>query len=257
MSDKLHIVGIQSKIIWEDIEANKAHFSDQIRRAASSSSPDIIVLPETFTTGFTMNLDSIDDWESGETLAWMQEISAEVGAAIVGSVSFIFADGKARNRCLFVHPCGKWQHYDKRHLFSFGNESEFFEPGESKTVVEFRGWKIMLQVCYDLRFPVFARNHIDDPYDVIIYCANWPEARIDAWTTLLKARAMENQAYVVGVSCIGVDGNGVNCSGESMCVDLKGVVVSKNENFVKMVCDREEVVRFRERFPVLIDGRSD
>ena len=257
MSARLNIVGIQTKIFWEDIEANKIHFADQIRRAASSSSPDIIVLPETFTTGFTMNLDRIDVWENGETLAWMQKISAEVDAAIVGSVSFMFEDGKARNRCLFVKPNGEWQYYDKRHLFSFGTEDEFFEPGDVKTFVEFRGWKVMLQICYDLRFPVFVRNHVSDPYDIIIYCANWPEPRINAWETLLKARAMENQAYVVGVSCVGVDGNGVNCPGESMCVDMKGEVVAKNEEFVQMVCDRDELERLRERFPVLIDGAKD
>jgi predicted amidohydrolase len=257
MNKKLSIVGVQSKIYWEDIEANKVHFEDQIKRAVNSSTPDIIVLPETFTTGFTMNLDRIDDWESGETLAWMQGISAEVGAAIVGSVSFMFADGKARNRCLFVKPDGEWQYYDKRHLFSLGNENEFFEPGDGKTVVEFRGWKVMLQVCYDLRFPVFVRNHVEDPYDLIVYCANWPEPRIEAWTTLLRARAMENQAYVIGVSCVGVDGNGVYCPGESMCVDMKGDVVARNEGLLKMNCDRADLQRFRERFPVLIDSAKD
>ena len=257
MSIKLNIVGIQTKIFWEDIEANRSHFADQIKRVASGYPADIIVLPETFTTGFTMNLDRIDVWETGETLVWMQKISAEVDAAIVGSVSFMFEDGKARNRCLFVKPNGDWAYYDKRHLFSFGAENEFFEPGEVKTIVEFRGWRIMLQICYDLRFPVFVRNHVSDPYDVIIYCANWPEPRISAWATLLKARAMENQAYVVGVSCVGVDGKGVNCPGESLCVDMKGEVVAKNERFVRIVCDRDELERFRERFPILVDGAKD
>ena len=137
MNKKLSIVGVQSKIYWEDIEANKVHFEDQIKRAVNSSTPDIIVLPETFTTGFTMNLDCIDDWESGETLAWMQGISAEVGAAIVGSVSFMFADGKARNRCLFVKPDGEWQYYDKRHLFSLEMRMNSSSPEMAKPLLNF------------------------------------------------------------------------------------------------------------------------
>lgn len=257
MKKQLHIVGLQSEIHWEDIPANRAHFEDQIRRAAHSSTPDIIVIPETFTTGFTMNLESIDDWENGETLAWMQSLSAELGVAIVGSVAFMFNDGKARNRSLFVKPSGQYNYYDKRHLFSFGGESEFFEAGTSRTVVEYEGWKILLQICYDLRFPVFSRNHIDDPYDLVIYTANWPEPRIDAWTTLLKARAMENQAYVIGVSCTGIDGNGVNCPGESMCVDPKGTVLSRNQSLIEMTCDKPQLDDFRAKFPVLFDGRKD
>lgn len=253
---QLHILGIQSNIVWENPESNRVKFEQKIRsRLLEFPETDLIVLPEVFTTGFTMNLAKIDSWESRETLHWMSRLSAELNIALTGSIAFRFEDGKARNRSLFVRPDGSFEFYDKKHLFSFGYEDQFYEKGIEKKIVEFRGWKILLQICYDLRFPCFSRNTITDRYDIAIYVANWPEARIQPWLTLLQARAIENQCYVVGLNRTGTDANGILYPGESLGVDFYGRIRDQATqiDIVQLVCDRNALEGFKIKFPVLED----
>ena len=253
----LHIVGIQSPIIWEDPKANRLAFSESIQGCMKEKADvDLIVLPEVFTTGFSMNIDSIDAWKSGETIDWMRGLAKKYNAAITGSVAFRFEDGTARNRSLFVKPDGSFEFYDKRHLFTFGKENEHYEGGEARKVVEFRGWRILLQICYDLRFPCFARNSISDTYDVALYVANWPEVRRHPWRTLLQARAIENQCYVVGVNRTGSDPNKIAYRGDSLGVDPYGNILSDAQKggSISLVCNRSTLEGFRSKFPVLEDA---
>ena len=255
----LHILGIQSTIAWENPEANRLHFEKQIREGVMKfSETDLVVLPEVFTTGFTMNLSKIDSWESRETLNWMTRLSSELNVGVTGSIAFRFEDGTARNRSLFVRPDGSFEFYDKKHLFSLGSEDQFFEKGLVKKIVEFRGWKILLQISYDLRFPCSSRNTLEDRYDIALYVANWPEARIKHWLTLLQARAIENQCYVMGVNRTGTDANELLYTGESLAVDFYGNVCDQTTqvDVVQLVCDRTALEEFKIKFPVLEDGET-
>ena len=254
---QLHILGPQSNVVWENPEANRINFEQKIRSSLLEfAETDLIVLPEVFTTGFTMNLSKIDSWESQETLHWMSRLSAELNIALTGSIAFRFEDGTARNRSLFVRPDGSFEFYDKKHLFSFGAEDAFFEKGLVKKIVEFRGWKILLQICYDLRFPCFSRNSLEDRYDIALYVANWPQARIKHWLILLQARAIENQCYVMGVNRTGSDANGIIYPGESLAVDFYGNVCDQTtkDDVVQLVCDRTALEGFKIKFPLLEDG---
>jgi omega-amidase len=252
----LHILGIQSTIAWENPEANRLHFEKQIREGVQKNpETDLVVLPEVFTTGFTMNLSKIDSWDSRDTLHWMSRLAAELNIALTGSVAFRFEDGKARNRSLFVLPDGSFELYDKKHLFSLGSEDQFFEKGLVKKIVEFRGWKILLQICYDLRFPCSSRNTIEDRYDIALYVANWPQARIKHWLILLQARAIENQCYVMGVNRTDSDAKELLYPGESLAVDFYGNVCDQTtqDDVVQLVCDRTALEEFKIKFPVLED----
>ena len=254
---QLHILGLQSNLAWENPESNRVNFEQKIRsRLLEFPETDLIVLPEVFTTGFTMNLSKIDSWESRETLNWMTLLSSELNIALTGSIAFRFEDGTARNRSLFVRPDWSLEFYDKKHLFSLGSEDAFFEKGLVKRIVEFRGWKILLQICYDLRFPCFSRNTLADRYDIALYVANWPQTRIQHWHTLLQARAIENQCYVMGVNRNGTDANGIIYPGESLAVDFYGNICEQTtkNNTVKLVCDRPSLEEFKTKFPVLVDG---
>lgn len=257
--DLLQIVGIQSPIVWEDAEANRIAFTQRIEDLTKENEKiDIVVLPEVFTSGFSMNLDSIDSWESGVTLNWMRGLAKKYDIAITGSVAFRFEDGLARNRSLFVKPNGNFEFYDKRHLFTFGKEDEYYQKGEDRKVVEYRGWKILLQICYDLRFPCFARNSLSNRYDIALYVANWPEVRRHPWRTLLQARAMENQCYVMGVNRTGTDPNKIIYRGDSLGVDPYGKILSDAQDgeSIKLVCNRTTLEEFRKKFPVLEDADS-
>jgi len=256
-NDDLYVVGIQSPIVWEDPQANRSAFTHRIESLMEANEHiDLIVLPEVFTTGFSMDLDSIDSWGSGETLDWMRDVAKKYNVAITGSVAFRFEDGIARNRILFVKPDGSFEFYDKRHLFTFGSEDEYYEGGKARKVVEFRGWRILLQICYDLRFPCFARNSSSNKYDIALYVANWPEVRRHPWRTLLQARAIENQCYVVGVNRTGSDPNKITYSGDSLGVDPYGEIVSDADNgeSINLVCNRSTLDGFRSKFPVLDDA---
>ena len=213
----MKIAILQSDLFWEDAVANRMAFNRQIEVVDVDT--ELIVLPEMFTTGFSMEPKSISETMDGDTVRWMQNIAFDRKCAIAGSV-IIEAREQYFNRLLFVYPNKTVDFYDKRHLFSLAGEHEQFSAGQLKSVVSFGGFRICLQICYDLRFPVFARNTGD--YDVLLYVANWPVPRIAAWDALLRARAIENMSHVVGVNRVGFDANNNQYCGHSQVVDFFG-----------------------------------
>jgi omega-amidase len=213
----MEIALIQSDLIWEDPKKNRQHFENTINAIAEAV--DLIVLPEMFSTGFTMNPSEVAETMQGETVSWMVSLAKSKNTAITGSL-VIAEDGHFYNRMLFIFPDGTIQKYDKKHLFSLAKEHEVFTSGNEKVIVEYKQWKICLQICYDLRFPVFARNV--ENYDLLIYVASWPKPRINAWDILLRARAVENLSYVIGVNRIGTDGSQLEYTGHSQVVDYLG-----------------------------------
>ena len=243
---------VQSTLHWENATANRAMFTELLAPMAGTT--DLVVLPEMFTTGFSMRARELAETMDGPTVTWMRERAKELNAALYGS-AIIKNDGKYHNRGMFVRPDGDVTVYDKRHLFSFANEHEHYAPGmgREQTVVEWRGWRILLQICYDLRFPVFARNRRNDGYDAVCYVANWPEARRHPWSTLLLARAIENQAYVIGVNRVGGDGNGHPYSGDSVIIDPRGQVIagvgSSQAGIATATLDLPALIDFRAKFP--------
>lgn len=251
MKQKIKIVGVQANLVWHDAQANCAHFSKLITNAPKA---DAYILPEMFNTGFTMESEQLAEPVNGPTHQWMQQMASEANAVVAGSVitrekNHIF------NRFYWVSPDGKTEYYDKRHRFTMAGEHEHFSAGNRQLIVELHGWKIMLQVCYDLRFPVWSRNTSN--YHGLINVACWPEVRVSAWSSLLVARAIENQCYVVGVNRVGTDGNGVIYSGNSAIIDPKGSVLASGEAHAESVIvaewDMGELQQFREKFPVLED----
>jgi predicted amidohydrolase len=211
----LKLTLIQSEIHWEDTEANLAMFEEKIWQIGGST--DVIVLPEMFTTGFTMAAAKLAEHMNMRTFKWMKQMADQTGALIMGSYIVTVHD-RFYNRLLWMEPGGQFKTYDKRHLFRMANEHKTFAAGESLLIATWKGWRICPLICYDLRFPVWSRNRWDATqerpfYDVAVYVANWPTARVDAWDALLKARAIENLCYVVGVNRVGQDGNGIEYNG--------------------------------------------
>lgn len=249
----MRVTLLQSMLHWEDAAANRAMFGQKLANLRGVT--DMIILPEMFTTGFSMRSAELAEAMDGQTVAWMREQARSLDAALYGSV-IITENGKYFNRGLFVEPSGIVTVYDKRHLFRFAKENEHFSPGRERTVVEWRGWRILLQVCFDLRFPVFARNRGD--YDTVLYVANWPEARRYPWSQLLIARAIENQCYVVGVNRVGMDGKGMHYAGDSVVIDPRGAVIGQvepaQEGMATVAFDRAALEEFREKFPVAKDA---
>lgn len=250
MNQKLNLALIQSHLIWEDPEANRKMFDEKIE--AISEDIDLIVLPEMFSTGFTMNPNHIDPSEGATTLKWMQKKAVEKNTAIVGSI-ICHEDGKNYNRLYFVYPDGEFKQYDKKHTFTLAGEDKVFNAGNSKTIIEFKDFKLFPLICYDLRFPVWARNV--DNYDALIYVANWPTPRIQAWDTLLKARAIENMAYCIGVNRIGTDGLGYDYSGHSAAYNVLGdkIVFTDVEEIVYATLDKKHIDSTREKLKFLED----
>jgi len=213
---------VQTDLHWHEPAANRAALADQLAAAlAGPGLTDLIVLPEMFTTGFSMAAAAQAEPGEGATLAWLREQAARYDAVVTGSVMVTEA-GRYYNRLLWVRPDGSYSAYDKRHLFRMAGEHEVYTAGTGRLVEEWRGWRIQPLVCYDLRFPVWSRNPAAEPYDLLLYVANWPHARINAWKVLLQARAIENLTYVAGVNRIGVDGLGVEYSGHTMLLDPRG-----------------------------------
>jgi omega-amidase len=243
----LQIKGLNLNITWKNKEANFAKIESDLETVFG----DLFLLPEMFATGFYMSPLEIADREN-ETLNWMKSFAKKKNAAVCGSVA-VAENHQFYNRLYFVEPSGNYFEYDKRHLFSYSGEDKSYTAGNKKVIVNFLGWRILLQVCYDLRFPVFSRNTGD--YDAILYLANWPETRIDAWKTLLKARAIENQAYVFGLNRIGTDGNQLNYPESSYCFFSDGEDISRVEkNIVAANLDLKKLHDFRTKFPFLNDG---
>ena len=252
MNPHLRVTMIQADLAWQDAAANRALFASHFRGLVGHT--DLIVLPEMFTSGFTMEAEACAESMDGPTVEWLREEAVALGCAITGSL--IVRDGECHyNRLLWATPDGQLQHYDKRHLFRVANEQEHYCAGGSRLVVRHKGWRICPLVCYDLRFPVWSRNRGD--YDLLLYVANWPARRSIAWKTLLRARAIENLAYVVGVNRIGRDGNGATYAGESAAIDFLGKVMGgdRGGDFVEtVVLDRESLVAFRNDFPAHLDA---
>lgn len=253
MKEILKISVFQFDLAWEDIVANRAKIDRMLELMPTDT--DVVFLPEMFSTGFTMNVSQVAETMSGETIEWLKQQSREHRVALCGSLIIQDAD-KYYNRLVFVTPSGTVLHYDKRHLFAMGNEDGYFQAGSKRLIVEYEGWRICPLICYDLRFPVWSRNR--NEYDVLVYCANWPESRKDVWNTLLKARAIENQSFVIGVNRVGVDGNQISYSGNSQLIDAKGRLVASADESAESIIFAEfsskELADFRIKFPVLNDA---
>lgn len=249
----LKVAVLQTALVWQDCAANLLQLQQQI---AALTPVDLIVLPEMFATGFSMDSEDIAETEPGMALQWMQQQAALQQAALAGSLAVRTASGDLVNRLYFVTPDGQVQHYDKRHLFRMAGEHQAYVAGAERTIVTFRGWRILLQVCYDLRFPVFSRNQ--DDYDAIIYVANWPAPRSRVWWLLLQARAMENQAYVFGANRVGEDGNHLQYNGDSLIVDFlgqpKAELAAGEAGVLYTTADLTALQQFRQKFPAHLDA---
>ncbi len=242
---------IQTDIEWAAPEVNLQKLGQRLEAAPKS---DLYVLPEMFATGFCTSPDGIaEEAEQGQAYLWMRRWARRLDAAIAGSVAVRLTDGSCRNRLYFIKPDGE-THYDKHHLFTYGGEQEGYRAGERRVVVEWRGVRFLLQVCYDLRFPIWTRNSPENPYDAIIYVASWPETRMVVWNTLLRARAIENQCYVLGVNRIGSDPY-CHYTGGSMRVDAygKATEAAPGESSLTATLDLDRLNAFRRKFPVLAD----
>lgn len=252
MSNELHVVGIQANLVWENPTKNRAYFQQKIN--AIPKTTDLVVLPEMFTTGFTMNPENVAESMNGETISWMQKIASEKEIAITGSL-VIKENNNFYNRLIFVHPSKEIETYDKRHSFTLAGENKVYTAGTKKLIINFKGWKICPLICYDLRFPVWARN--TENYDLLIFMANWPVKRVKAWDTLLKARAIENMSYTIGVNRIGKDDNEYQYSGNSAIIDFLGDEISSLEEnktgIVSAIINKENQDKIRKKLGFLND----
>jgi omega-amidase len=261
----LKVTIIQSDLQWENIDKNLELFSKKI--SSINEKTDLVILPEMFSTGFTMNAKSCGEEMSGKTMEWLRLKANEKNCVITGSI--IIRDNAASplekavneafyNRLIWMNPDGSFQQYDKRHLFRLADEQKTYSPGSKKIIPEINGWKICPLICYDLRFPVWSRRTKAEDYDLLLYVANWPERRIHAWRQLLVARAIENQCYVAGVNRIGNDGNEIHHPGYSAVIDFKGEQLSKTrpgeESIETISLDRESLLDFRKHFPFSDDA---
>ena len=266
MSD-LKITYIQSPLHWENAEANLDLFNEHLGKIEGET--DLIVFPEMFNTGFTMNVKEASETMQGETIKWMAEKAKSMNSVVTGSL-IIEEEGKYYNRLIWMRPNGRHEQYDKRHLFRMADEHKDFDYGSERLIVELNGWRICPLICYDLRFPVWSRN-VDftkehknvemgnEPvYDCLLYIANWPEARNSAWKSLLPARAIENQAYVLGLNRIGKDGKDISYSGDSIAFDPYGRAINEAKPHEEMVetitLSKQLLADFRKKFPVAMDG---
>jgi len=249
----LMVTTIQADLIWESPIENLKQFSIKLK---SISDTDVIILPEMFTTGFSMDSERLAEPMDGISIEWMTQKAKEFNALICGSL-IISENGKYYNRFLAVHPSGKIDSYDKKHLFRLGGEGDSYEAGNEVVVFEYKGWKIKPMICYDVRFPVWARN-VED-YDLLIYIASFPKIRRNAWSTLLRARSIENQVYTIGVNRVGIDGNGYEYSGDSVILDFNGDYIyekSEIEDIFTTSLDLNAQQAYRLKFPFLSDRDS-
>jgi len=270
---------IQTKLAWEDKAANLAMLHEKIMSITEKT--EVVVLPEMFSTGFSMKPGLFAENMHGETVRWMKKTAAEKRVILTGSI-ITEDEGKYYNRLIWMLPNGEYGCYDKRHLFAYGKEDEHYTPGSKRLIAGVKGWKLNLEVCYDLRFPVWARQQVEHgaqhdiltshpsspplrkedgrgtlEYDVLTYVANWPERRIHAWRTLLQARAIENQCYVIGVNRVGYDGNNIYHNGNSMVVDPMGEILYEkqhDEDIFTITLQKERLNEVRNKFPFWKDG---
>ncbi|QDH79193.1 amidohydrolase [Echinicola soli] len=256
--ENLNVALIQTDLYWQDREANLAMLEEKIWPLQGKV--DLIVLPEMFPTGFSMEAEKLAEPMNFTTTKWLQQMASQTKAVVTGSV--IIKEGRDfYNRLLWVRPDGEVLCYDKRHLFRMADEDHHYSMGKNREIFSLKGWKILPQVCYDLRFPVWSRNTSDKngqmEYDMAFYIASWPAARVSAWDVLLKARAVENLCYTMGVNRVGEDGNGVAYSGHSGLYDFKGGSIafsSEIEEVLLVTLDAEALVHYREKFPAWMDA---
>lgn len=247
----MKIALVQTSLAWENPIENRSHLVQKIN--GFMEDVDLIVLPEMFSSGFTMNPKAVAETMEGETVLWLQHLAKAKNAAITGSL-VIEENGNYYNRLIFVFPNGEMKTYDKRHLFTLAGEHQFYTAGKDKLIVEYKGFKICPLVCYDLRFPVFSRNTED--YDLLVYLANWPKLRTNAWDILLKARAVENMCYTIGVNRIGTDANNHEYIGHSQAVDFLGDYIlepKETEGVFIIELDKERLLETRKKLAFLED----
>lgn len=262
MSNTLTFTLIQTQLHWEDKAANLHMLEQKIKSIDVKT--EVVVLPEMFTTGFSMQPKLFAETMDGNTVNWMRKMAETKKIILTGSI-IIEEDGKYYNRLIWMLPNGQYGYYNKRHCFGFAGEDEYYTPGNKRLITSVKGWKINVQVCYDLRFPVWARQQSFElakdettaEYDVLLYVANWPERRNYAWRTLLTARAIENQAYVIGVNRVGNDGNNIYHSGDSMVVNALGETLyhkAHNEDIFTITLEKDRLIETRNKFPFLKDA---
>ena len=248
---------VQTPLHWHDPAANRQMLADLLVSALPETGlTDLIVLPEMFTTGFSMEAVAQAEPTDGPTLAWMREQAARYDAVMTGSV-LLTEDGHYYNRLLWVRPDGTFSTYNKRHLFRLAGEHKVYVAGTSRLLEEWRGWRILPLICYDLRFPIWSRNRSAAPYDLLLYVANWPQARIDAWKSLLQARAIENLAYTLGVNRLGSDGYGHDYPGQSVLLDMRGGYLAQAGNLQTVLTrtlKASALQEFRQQLPALLDA---
>lgn len=252
MQDLLKIAIIQSDLVWENPEQNRLNFTEKINDITFTV--DVILLPEMFTSGFTMSPSNVAETMEGKSVNWMLEMALKTNSAIGGSL--VIKEGDTYyNRFVFVKPNGTIETYDKRHTFTLAGENEVYASGKDKVIINYKGWKICPLICYDLRFPVWARNTVD--YDLLIYVANWPKPRITAWDALLKARAIENMCYCIGVNRVGFDTNGHEYSGHSAAYDILGeqllTIEDEKEQIEIVTLSKKHLTSIREKLKFLED----
>lgn len=253
MNKKLKVCLVQADLAWEDIEANLRLLEGMLEKLEEGT--DLVVLPETFSTGFTMQAAKLAEGEQGKALAWMKRLAKEKDCHLTGSLIFREEDGSIVNRLLWVSPKGVEDHYDKRHLFRPGGEKENFSQGRERKVFRLGDFRILAQICYDLRFPVFSRNRGD--YDVLLYVANWPAIRQPVWETLTRARAMKNQSFLLGANRVGTDGTGIPSNGGSCILNPIGgdmLVMDEKPGTGYAVLDLLKLREYREKFPAWKDA---
>lgn len=247
----MKIAFIQAPLAWENPKENRVYFESKINEIQLDV--QIIVLPEMFTSGFTMNPERVAEGMEGETLSWLKQLAASRNCAFMGSL-VITSDDQFFNRFVFVAPSGNVEYYDKKHLFTLSGENVAYVAGKEKYIIEYLGWKICPLICYDLRFPVFSRNTED--YDLLVYVASWPKTRVNAWDILLQARAVENMCYAVGVNRLGTDGNGYEYVGHSQAVDFLGHYLqepTQMEGSFVVILNKEKLIETRQKLGFLND----
>ncbi|RAJ18080.1 amidohydrolase [Olleya aquimaris] len=251
--NQLNIAIVQSNLVWENPVQNRNNFTAKIQ--SIDQTVDVIVLPEMFTSGFTMSPQSVAEPMDGETIQWMTNLAKEKNAAIVGSI-VIQEDNNYYNRLVFVHPNGIIDSYNKRHTFTLAGEDKVYTKGNKKLIIEYKGFKICPLICYDLRFPVWAR--ITKDYDILLYVANWPKARIHAWDTLLQARAIENMSYCIGVNRVGLDANNYEYPGHSAVYNVLGEKLTNlkpnTEGVEQVVLSKSHIEMTRQKLRFLDDA---
>ena len=255
MKNNLKIANLQVDIVWENVSANILKYNSLLNNI--STEIDLIILPEMFSTGFTMNPKECFETMNGISISWMKQVASEKNIAIMGSL-VIKEKNSFYNRLVFVYPDGKLEYYNKKHLFTLAGENTVYTSGNKKTIVNYLGWKICLMICYDLRFPVWSRN--ESEYDVLVYVANWPKQRITAWDTLLRARSIENMCYTIGVNRVGTDVNNYTYIGHTQAIDSLGnIIASSNEGIEEVVyctLDSSKLNTIQNKFQFLKDKDS-